>query len=167
MAQLFLKFTLFAVVVAAAGCHNQETEAGSVDRSDVASTGAAAQVEASRPADTSLSCQALEKEFMSLTKDPAIQSYVHTKESEAQKSEDAQSAQAQLAASLQSAQNPRAQQRAEAKQRMERQLQLMNDIMPQLTRAQRLSELAIEQKCAWAGMAPRSAPNRNDVGATQ
>ncbi len=147
MTKKFLKFSFF-VLIAVAGCHNQATDA-SADRSGVASTAAAAQVEASRPADTSLSCQTLEKEFKSLTKDPALQSYVHTKESEAQKYEDAQSAQAQLAASLQSAQNPTARQRAEAKQSMERQMKEMNEIMPQLARAQRLTELSTEKNCAW------------------
>jgi hypothetical protein len=158
------KFAFLAVVTALVGCHNQSADRGSSDRNDLASSVAAAQAEANRPADASQNCQALEKEFKTLMKDPAIQSYMVKNVNEAQKNQNGESPEVQRAASLQNTQNPTKQQRAEAMQKMQEHMQQMSEIMPQLARAQRLAQLSAERNCAWTGMPQGYTPSVYDSG---
>lgn len=143
MSKRMVIFGLFAAVAALAACHSQ-----SGNQPELVSSVVAAQAEAKHATDGALSCEALEKEFVSVTNDSAIRAYMARGAREVQTSRNAESP-FQKAASVLAGQDqsPTEQQRAEAAQQVQKQMEQMSKIMPQLARSQRLMQLSMERNC--------------------
>ena len=135
-----------------------------------------AQKNAKRPGDDSLTCDALQNELVATVQDPAVQSVMQKQgawgKEQQEKLDEARansggagSTAGQLAAGFiagfvpgfgaarsaaQNAQMHRQMQQAAANQEeLQQRMQEMMTIMPQLMRAQRVSELAQRRKCDW------------------
>jgi hypothetical protein len=124
------------------------------DYQDMMAEYEAAQAAARRPGDEALSCEAIRVELETAVNDPAMQAYVNSS------AEQAQLEMAYAQAAMTGVPNasvpavPAADLAAQQAARVEQ----LNAILPLLMRAQRLSELAALNACAWLSEGGYSLP---------
>lgn len=136
---------------------------GLIDYQDAIAEYEAAQAAARRPGDESLSCEAIRVELETVVNDPAMQAYVNSSAEQAQLDMAyAQAAMAGVPTTGVPAADLAAQQAALMEQHAAR-VEQLNAIMPLLMRAQRLSELAALNACAWLSEGGYSLPTADPM----
>lgn len=141
---MFGLIRIFGVLTAAAAltaCNNESTKTP-----DLAASVTAPQPAAPHLNDESLSCEIIQKEFIAVVTDPAVQSYVSSSGVLAQNAEWAQ----MMAAAESSTPIQQARMAERSGKQIKQMSELAAKVMPQVLRAQHLAQLSAEKRCAWS-----------------